>query len=734
LSRDERPTDAGLKFMLEAGEIEDEALPPGSRIGRYVVLETVGTGGMSIVYKAYDPQLDRAIALKVMLPRAQGEGLPEARERLLREAQALARVSHPNIISVYDCGPFGNQVFVAMELVSGLTLSEWRRVQARTPEQILAVFLQAGRGLAAAHAAGLIHRDFKPANVIVGDDGRVRVLDFGLARAVDQATASRQQPEPLAAAPGHASVSAVRGTPAYMAPEQHLHGTATARSDQFSFCVALYEALYGEPPFAGATAEELARAVTTGRVRPPSGSQVPGWLRPIVLRGLAVAPEERHDSMEQLLAALARSPRSLRPRLLGALAGAALLAAGTALGVFWLARDQPRCRDLGNELRGIWDPPTRQAVQRAFTASGRPTAAATYDRVARLLDGQAADWLALRTELCRSGQRSELDRLRAHCLGQRRSELRTLVERFTAADARIVDGAVHAAFELPSVRMCADATALRAGAGAAAAPAPVVDPRGCGLPPRGRYNPVEIGRTWVYRIIDKSTRRPLDTPKVTTVEALARVGGCKGDTIAYRLRGDTEEGYAYRWQEVREVPSPPGQRPGVVTVRHRDTWFTAGGQVTKDEYFAPGRIRLDESCLHTQVGASYLDSYDEVEVASHDGCGEEKVRRPRTFDWRVVGSGVPIVLELDYRQPACCPGTRPPCRPPPDDLGHQCSPVVDNPGRYRCEFSTLHVERREVGGGDMVAYWFAPEVGKVLEDSKGDELEELICFTIPPPR
>ncbi|HTM19495.1 MAG TPA: serine/threonine-protein kinase, partial [Kofleriaceae bacterium] len=222
----ERPTDALLQQMLMAGEEEDAALAAGSKVGRYVVLELIGGGGMGMIYKAYDPQLDRAVALKLMRPAA-AESDPDASNRVLREAQSLAKLQHPNIVAVHDAGLFGDQVFAAMEYVAGDTVSRWLKVEPRSAEEIVDVFRAAGRGLAAAHAAGLVHRDFKPDNVIVGTDGRVRVLDFGLAR-----------PAGDAAAGGPSA-----GTPAYMAPEQHDHRVADARSDQYSFCVALYEAV-----------------------------------------------------------------------------------------------------------------------------------------------------------------------------------------------------------------------------------------------------------------------------------------------------------------------------------------------------------------------------------------------------------------------------------------------------------------------------------------------------------
>jgi hypothetical protein len=313
----------------------------GAQVGRYVIGELLGAGGMGEVYAADDPELARRVAVKLLrkdLRAAIGEA------RLQREAQAMARISHENVIAVYDVGTHEDQVFVAMELVTGQSLRGWLKERPRTIAEIVPVFAAAGRGLAAAHAAGFVHRDFKPDNVLVGRDGRVRVTDFGLARADGRheqpprgaALASPAIDEPLTMS------GAVVGTPAYMAPEQHAGANVDARSDQFGFCVALYEALYDERPFAGKNLAELAREVGAGNVRPPGkgkGRRVPASLRAIVLRGLAVRPGDRFATMDELVAALGRD----RTRVPRALAWVALvLAVIAALGVLadWVVRDR----------------------------------------------------------------------------------------------------------------------------------------------------------------------------------------------------------------------------------------------------------------------------------------------------------------------------------------------------------------------------------------------------------
>ena len=325
----------------------------GACIGRYVVLDQLGTGGMGVVYKAYDPELDRPVALKLL--HAGGPDASFFRDRLLREAQGLARLSHPNVVAVHDVGQLDSQVFLAMEYIEGETLRLWGSREQRTHRQILDAYLAAGEGLAAAHRAGLVHRDFKPDNVIIGSDGRARVLDFGLvcAPGVDlgdhariAGSTSEERPSLLErsqfravktkAAPSAVEqpsvyesqhtldrspsltnrlsvqltqAGAVMGTPRYMAPEQHTGSHVDERADPFAFCVSLYAALYGAPPFAGDTPGELREAVLHGRISDaPAGSKVPSRLRAILIRGLATDPANRWPSMEELLAQLRKDP------------------------------------------------------------------------------------------------------------------------------------------------------------------------------------------------------------------------------------------------------------------------------------------------------------------------------------------------------------------------------------------------------------------------------------------
>ena len=309
------------------------ARPPdrGDLVGRYVVLHQLGEGGMGVVYAAYDPELDRRLAVKVV--RSSGGVADHDRERLLREAQALGRLKHPNVVAVHDVGAFDDQVFLAMELVEGQTLGEWLKERPRGWREVVAVLSEAGKGLEAAHQAGLVHRDFKPGNVMIDGSGRVFVVDFGLARRAGprEPSASVRDADP-AAGPHQ---TATLGTPRYMSPEQHARVRADARSDQFSFCATLYEALYDQrpfeadpPPAEGDAAPGSAAMASHWRLRQPGrGKRVPAWLFEIIERGLAPRPEDRHPSMEALLRRIEQQGSRSRLRLRWAAAALIGLAA-----------------------------------------------------------------------------------------------------------------------------------------------------------------------------------------------------------------------------------------------------------------------------------------------------------------------------------------------------------------------------------------------------------------------
>ncbi len=332
----------------------DGPVRAGDRIGRYVVRNRLGRGGMGVVWGAYDPVLGRRVALKLVLHRDSAEAVEiQVDERLRREAQALARLSHPNVVSLYDVGTCEHGDYLALELVPGVDLQQWLRTKTRSWREIVEVFLLAGRGLAAAHVAGLIHRDFKPANVIVGPQSHVTVVDFGLARSAELDTtlgAGAGGPSAEAGANANAPASLrpsgdaiatrallstrltgtnmIVGTRGYMAPEQLLGLVVGPRSDQFSFCVALYDALYGIRPYPGKNAVETATAYARGVITEPSDRKgVPARVHQVLLQGLSIEPDDRFASMDALLSKLRRAMPGPRKRLMLV---AALLATATA--------------------------------------------------------------------------------------------------------------------------------------------------------------------------------------------------------------------------------------------------------------------------------------------------------------------------------------------------------------------------------------------------------------------
>jgi len=455
-----------------ASEPDSEALP--ERIGRYLVLGRLGAGGMGVVFAAFDPELERKVAIKLIRGRADAD----AQARLLREAQAMARLSHPNVVACYDVGTFHGQIFIAMEFVRGETLGAWIKREPRGWREVLAMFLPAGRGLMAAHDAGLVHRDFKPDNVLVDTAGRVRVTDFGLARAADStelAAISASAPIADAERTDALSVQLTRhgtilGTPAYMAREQHLGLVADARTDQFAFCASLYQALHGQLPFAGHNVHELAESVLAGRVRePPRGRKVPVFVQRAVLRGLSREPAQRWPSMRELLRALARDPSRTR-RIAGA--SGLLLALGAGGAAALLAGPEP-CTGADERLAGAWDDARAAAVEGALRATGLAYADETWSKVQAALDRHAATWTDMHEHSCRAHRRGELSSelldLEMACLDAQRGELAALVDVLAAADASVAERAVQAVAGLPRLDLCADARALRTGIPAASA-------------------------------------------------------------------------------------------------------------------------------------------------------------------------------------------------------------------------------------------------------------------------
>ena len=461
----------------------------GATLGRYVIVDAVGAGGMGVVYRAFDPELDRKVALKLV--RTAGvRDQTRLRERLAREARLLARISHPNVVTIHDVGVVDDEVFLAMEFVAGPTLAAWQAERPRGWREVLGVYLQAARGLAQAHELGVVHRDFKPSNALLGPDGRVRVVDFGLARTAelgedlslgtgtgdpsavvpdvpDDMSPGTADPTPrdLSHATAHATSAATHpltshgallGTPAYMAPEQRQGRPADARSDQYSLCVALHEALLGTRPgdahpTTAARGDPLARHDGDPR-------KLPRWLRRVLQRGLMRDPAARWPDMHALIAACERGRRSRPGRL--ALASVSILALALVAGLALRSPPAPAplCHGAAAELTGVWDPQRRATIAARFAAGPR-YAASTWHTTAAALDAHATAWIDAHTRVCAAtrvyGHQSEAELTsRMRCLDDHRADLRQTVDLLARADPDLVERAVTIAHGLQDPSAC----------------------------------------------------------------------------------------------------------------------------------------------------------------------------------------------------------------------------------------------------------------------------------------
>jgi tetratricopeptide (TPR) repeat protein len=504
------PTDATSR----RDDRDHDESAPGGRCGRYVVRGPLGAGAMGTVLAAYDPTLNRNVALKLLHARSD---LPasEAAARIAQEAQAMARLAHPNVVAVFEVDRVGDQTFVAMELVEGLTLRAWIAQRPRSWREIVDMFIAAGRGLAAAHAAGLVHRDFKPDNVLIGRDRRPRVSDFGLVR--DLAEGADALPD---LAPQGVDVTArgtASGTPAYMSPEQWAGQRVDARGDQFAFCVALWEALYGRRPFSGSTVPELRAAVQAGAlVDTPRGPRVPHRLHAALRRGLAVDPAARWPDMPALLDVLARVLAARRRWRIVAVASLTAIASAAVAAALSLRPEPDPCPVPVARLDAVWSPLRRAAVGARLAAVDPVEGANRFSKIASALDLGALGWSAMHVEACRAtrieARQSDtmLDR-RMGCLEHWLGELGDTVAVIEqAGDRAAVDHATQAATGLSPLAACAD---LRALAQAPPLPTDIA----------GRAAAIALGRRAQELDVDQRARKLDGLPaKVRDLVAAAR--------------------------------------------------------------------------------------------------------------------------------------------------------------------------------------------------------------------
>ncbi len=455
---------------VHAPDAPDRDIAPGASLGRFLVIDELGRGGMGVVLRAYDPKLQREVAVKILRREALSTDSRDdgsvGWERLVREARAMARVSHPNVVGVHDVDlELHGGAMVVMEYVPGTNLQRWLGQKQREPSEILEAFAAAGRGLTAAHQQGVLHRDFKPSNVLMGEGGTIKVTDFGLARAVaGPPSGDSEDSLPLVdedslalELTGH---GVVLGTPRYMPPEQFRGDDLDARTDQYAFCVSLWRALTGAWPYENQQAK--------ARQEPPQWPRVTGVSRQVsdtLRRGLRADPEQRWPDMSTLLAELDRDPRRARRRL----AAVAVLGLG-AVGLWGSVnadstRRAQECADKADAVTQVWNPQRSDTLGQAFDAVGVSYATSTWERLRPRLDEYAQQWAEARSSVC---SREQIERtldpataeLAATCLDENFDRFVTLLDDWEDLEPPDVRQALQGAAGLPPIAMCTDPTHL----------------------------------------------------------------------------------------------------------------------------------------------------------------------------------------------------------------------------------------------------------------------------------
>jgi len=477
--RDTVPAEADDVDPSEAG-MDVPGLEGGAFGGRYVPESILGAGAMGLVYAGRDVRLERTVAIKVLIGGTEGftesgddpavsAAAQQALSRVRREARSLAQLNHPNVAAVYDVGGHDRQMFIAMELVGGDTLRSWVVDNPDRPwPSVVEAYVQAARGLAAAHAAGIVHRDFKPDNAMIDADGRVRVLDFGLASVRDAAGGSGAAAtlDNLRSGTDETRSHAGAGTPAYMAPECLKGARADPSGDQFSLCVSLWEALYGQPPFSGKTLVALIDSVESGRLEAvPHDTKVPERIRRALARGLSVHPTQRWPTLDALCHELRGTERGRTRRVL--VGGAAVIGVSASVWGAWPVEPPSPCAEGQSVLAKLWGPEQREGVRHAIVDVDTPLASRTWARVDEQITAYGDRWTTIKREACEAsvgGDRAsnEILDLKTRCLHRAALGLGAATRALSTADAETALRADRVLDGLPSLERCEDVQALSA--------------------------------------------------------------------------------------------------------------------------------------------------------------------------------------------------------------------------------------------------------------------------------
>ncbi|HUQ08220.1 MAG TPA: serine/threonine-protein kinase [Kofleriaceae bacterium] len=624
LQPEPHPTPADLESgetLPVLGEImgpSSPALRLGTRVGRYLLEEELGRGGMGVVFAAHDPELDRKVAIK-LLRTAAAEGT-EGKARLGREAQALAKLAHPNVIGVFDVGTAGDDVFIAMEMVSGGTLRAYQ--QGKAWAAIVMAYVQAGRGLAAAHAAGLVHRDFKADNVLVGEDGRMRVTDFGLVRASDgRETSVRPVNRAKAARPGTplsselTEAGLVVGTPMYMAPEQLTGRTVGPAADQFALAVSLWQALHGEPPFLAADLAARVDEIESGRRRPPRNRAVPKRVNRAVLRAMSALPAERWPTLTALLDELERSTRSRTPWV--AAGGAAAVAAGAIAFLALSGGEAPPCDDADAAGAGLWAR-HRGDVERAFAATGAPFAAGAFAYVDERLRVFERDWRGAAISACkdtrvRKAQSEAVLDQRLACLTTRRHRAVAMVAALERAKRSNVDDVDVVMRDLPRLEECSDAEVL------------------AGKAPR----PDDAARRAALTALEERIAAIRGNLDMLSDEAARAAAATEADTAVKEAVG---LGYAPTQAEALITRAEIARQRGKADDARRDLVEAAAAGTRGGDREAVASAYLDLLFLDADVRADFAgaDSWSQLAGAAVDAIGGPPGKRADLAEFRAI--------------------------------------------------------------------------------------------------